>query len=73
MTLAEYAEQWGRDLEHNFAVTCYERYTVRELEQILARAHAPNADDRQDMRTWGLTPEEWNEALSAAWLTKRAE
>lgn len=73
MTLAEYAEQWGRDPEHNFAVTCYERHTVRELEQILARAHSPNADDRRDMQTWSLTPEEWHVALEAAWLTQRAE
>lgn len=35
MTLAEYAAKWNRNPENNFAVACYKRYAVRELEQIL--------------------------------------
>ncbi len=68
----EYAARWSRDLENNFAVACYERYEVRELEQIIARFHSPNSEDSRNMQTCHLTLEEWHDAVSAAWLTKRS-
>ena len=71
MTLIEYAEQWGRDPEHNFAVFCSQRYGTRDLEAIVQRAPAPNAADRRAMQAHGLSLKEWRAAVSAAYHSKR--
>ena len=70
MSLIEYAEKWGRDPEHNFALACAQRYNKRDLEAILPRALTPTAADRRTMQEHGLSREEWHDAISAAHQSK---
>ena len=62
MDLQRYVEKWNRDKHNNFAVACYDMNSLSELQE----SHTPNDADESDMRTWGITAEEWSDALEAA-------
>jgi len=61
MKINEYAAKWGRDRDNNFAAACYSGNSPDELRA--ARSEQPDA---VDCRTWGISPEEWRNAIEAA-------
>jgi hypothetical protein len=67
MTLADDARKWHRDPRRNFAVVCYEQWTLEEVGA--ATAAEPDATD---MQHWGLSAEEWYDAVHAAWLERHS-
>lgn len=42
-----------------FAVACYDTNSIEELQQ-------PGRADPADLAAWGITPEQWREAIDAA-------
>ena len=67
MTLADYARKWHRDPLRNFAMACYEQWTMEEL--CAAAAAEPDATD---MQRWFLSAEEWYDAVNAALLERHS-
>lgn len=58
----EYAKKWNRDPHNNFAVACFDMNSIDELQA----PHAPIDADETDCQNWGITPEEWSDAVEAA-------
>ena len=56
-----FAQKYGRDRDNNFAVACYEMNSISEL-----RSAASQGPDPTDLKNWGITPEEWRDAIAAA-------
>lgn len=52
--------------DNTFAAACYNQNSIADLEQALI-----NGPDEIDMRTWGLTPEEWTAEINEAICAKR--
>lgn len=52
-----------------FAEACYNMNSIAELEQAFEE---PNAD-ASDLEEWGITPEEWFDAIEEALAAKRAD
>lgn len=46
----------------NFAEACYDQNSLSELQA----PHSPADADATDMKTWGITPVEWSDAIEAA-------
>jgi hypothetical protein len=65
MTLREYAQQYNRPEDNNFAVHCYEHQFRQELREALARG-----PDETDCELWNMSHEEWQDAVQAALSTK---
>ena len=63
--LEEFAQKWARDPDNNFAVACYDQQSLDELYE--AREAEP---DQTDCDTWGLSHEEWREAIVAALIAR---
>ena len=59
MTISEYATKWNKDIDNNFAVACFDQNSVESLQE----ATIP---DGTDMQTWGMSEEEWHDAIAAA-------
>jgi hypothetical protein len=66
--IKQFAEKWQRDIDNNFATACYNDNTIAELE----KSHTPADADRGDCKNWGITPQEWSEAIEAALRQKLA-
>jgi hypothetical protein len=66
--LVEYAQQWHRDPDNNFALACADDNSVEELEAALQYG-----TDAADIATWHLAgTEEWRAAVEAALAELRA-
>lgn len=59
--LDDYAKQYGRSRDSNFAIACYDQNSIDELEN----ATLENADSG-DMDAWGISAQEWVDAIRAA-------
>jgi hypothetical protein len=66
--IAEYEEKWDRLAGKNFATACFDQNSIAELES----PHAPEDADLDECSNWGITPEEWSDAIEAA-LNERRE
>ncbi len=49
-----------------FSEACYDENSIEELQE----PHAPENADETDCKTWGITAQEWSEAIEVA-LTER--
>jgi len=61
MRLQEYAIKWRRNPGVNFALACYKDKDIFELEEMVA-----GKPDLDDLTTWGISAQEWTEAIDAA-------
>jgi hypothetical protein len=61
MNIREYCRIYGQDPTNNFAVACYEGNSIEELREALR-----NDADPVDCDQWGISPEEWTNAIEAA-------
>jgi len=69
MTLEHLIEQYGlTEQAAAFAKACYETNSLAELDT----PHAPADADDSDCADWGITPEEWSQALEVALQAKQA-
>ena len=62
MTITEYSKKWDRDSDNSFAVACYDMNNIDELQ----KPHTPDIADDFDCDEWGISPEEWSDAIDAA-------
>ena len=53
---------------NTFAEACYDMNTIEELEDALK-----GAADETDMKTWGITADEWRDQIELALAEKRAD
>ena len=53
---------------NTFAESCYDMNSIYELESALA-----GPADETDMKTWGITSDEWREQIELALLEKRSD
>lgn len=51
-----------------FAIACYDTNDVNQLKNALAAG-----PDQTDMKTWGISEDEWREAIEAALHDKIAD
>ncbi len=61
MNIKEYETMYDREPGNNFAVACYNQNSKQEL--LAALTEAP---DQGDMKTWGISEDEWRDAIGAA-------
>ena len=66
--IKKFAIKWNRPVDNNFAVACYDQNTVAELKESLEQEA-----DKIDMSEWGITEEEWRDAISAALKEKQGK
>ena len=53
---------------NTFAEACYDMNSINDLENALK-----GDADETDMKTWGITDEEWREQIELALAEKRAD
>lgn len=53
---------------NTFAEACYHMNSIDELEEALK-----NDADETDMKTWGISADEWREQIDLALAEKRAD
>ena len=68
MKFEEYERKYGREIDNNFATACYEDNSIDELHEALTEE-----PDEYDCREWGITPEEWTDAIQTALTEKLAD
>ena len=56
-------------VEKEFAIACIEMNSLSELEE----PHTPEDADESDMKNWGISAQEWSDAIEAARLDMIAE
>jgi hypothetical protein len=54
--------------ENTFAAACYEMNSIAELEAAIA-----GPADKIDMKSWGLTEQEWRDQIALALKAKRED
>lgn len=54
---------------NTFAEACYNQNSLAELEA----PHSPADADATDCRTWGITAEQWSEAIELALQARRQD
>jgi hypothetical protein len=59
MNIQGYCQKYGRDIDNNFAVACYNMNTLDEL-------YEATEPDTADMNSWGISAQEWGYAIRAA-------
>ena len=60
MTINEYEIKYNREPGNNFAAACYHQRAKRELGE------SPQNPDQGDMNAWGISEDEWRDAIDAA-------
>ncbi|MCK5431322.1 MAG: hypothetical protein KAJ03_01195 [Gammaproteobacteria bacterium] len=55
--------------EQNFAKSCLEMNTLKELSE----SHTPEEADESDMKNWDISAQEWSDAIEAARLDMIAD
>jgi hypothetical protein len=61
--IREYEQKYNREERNNFASACYNDNSVDELLDALV----PDVQaDETDCKEWGISAEEWRDAISAA-------
>lgn len=64
--LDEFAKKYGRLADNNFAAACYNENSLEELQF----PHKSEKACPHDCKMWGITSEEWSDAISAALAEK---
>ncbi len=54
--------------DNSFAAACYEQNSIDELREALS-----GPPDQADIKTWGLTAEQWRAEIQAALAAKTAD
>lgn len=62
--ISDYAKKWNRPEDGNFAAACYNDNSLAEL----SAPHSPSDANKRDCETWGISPQEWSDAIEAARL-----